>query len=105
MTIGSDTTEATDVATVRVLRLPLVDRPSRALNIQKKLLLTCSANRAPDAMASPMTTGATLREPRIGAMIPDVVMAATDTDPIARCSSAAMNHASRMLRITGAPAS
>ena len=40
MTIGSDTSEATDVATVRVLRLPLVDRPSRALNIQKKLLLT-----------------------------------------------------------------
>jgi hypothetical protein len=40
MTIGSDTTEATDVATVRVLRLPLVDRPSSALNIQKKLLLT-----------------------------------------------------------------
>jgi hypothetical protein len=40
MTIGSDTSEATEVATVRVLRLPLVDRPSRALNIQKKLLLT-----------------------------------------------------------------
>ena len=50
MTIGSDTTEATDVATVRVLRLPLVDRPSSALNIQKKLLLTWSANSAPDAM-------------------------------------------------------
>ena len=37
-----------------------MDRPSRALNIQKKLLLTWSANGAPDAMASPTTTGATL---------------------------------------------
>src|SRR5215204_3492906 len=46
MTIGSDTSEATEVATVRVLRLPLVDRPRRALNIQKKLLLTWSANSA-----------------------------------------------------------
>ena len=86
MTIGNDTTAATDVAPVRVLRLP-VDRPRRALNIQKKLLLTCSANTAPDAMASPMTMGATLMEPRIGAMIPAAVMAATDTDPIARCGA------------------
>src|SRR5215212_4930936 len=73
MTIGSDTSEATDVATVRVFKLPLVDRPSRALNIQKKLLLTWSANSAPDAMASPTTTGATLREPRIGARMPAAV--------------------------------
>ena len=38
-------------------------------------------------------------------MMPAAVMAATDTDPIARCSTAAMNHASRMLTSTGAPAS
>src|SRR5215216_6282239 len=105
MTIGSDTSEATEVATVRVLRLPLVDRPSSALNIQKKLLLTWRANSAPEAMASPTTTGATLREPRIGARMPAAVMAATDTDPIARCSTAAMNHASRMVTSTGAPTS
>ena len=38
-------------------------------------------------------------------MMPAAVMAATDTDPIARCSTAAMNHASRMLTSTGAPTS
>ena len=38
-------------------------------------------------------------------MIPAAVMAATDTDPIARCSTAAMSHASRMLRVTGAASS
>src|SRR5688572_29996076 len=56
-------------------------------------------------MASPMTTGGTLIDARTGPMIPAAVMAATDTDPIARCSTAAMSHASRMLRVTGAASS
>ena len=38
-------------------------------------------------------------------MMPAAVIAATETDPIARWSTAAMNQASRMLRMTGAPAS
>ena len=42
-------------------------------------------------------------ESRMGAMMPAAVIAATDTEPIARCRTAAMNHASRMLSRTGAP--
>lgn len=41
-------------------------------------------------------------ESRIGAMMTAAVIAATETEPIARCSTAATNQASRMLRITGA---
>jgi hypothetical protein len=40
MTIGSETTEATEVTIVRVLKVPWVDSPSSDLYIQKKLLLT-----------------------------------------------------------------
>ena len=36
---------------------------------------------------------------------PAAVSAATDTEPMARCSTAAMNHASRIESSTGAPAS
>ena len=56
-------------------------------------------------MANPMTTGKTSIDASTGPMIPAAVMAATDTDPIARCSTAAMSHASRMLRVTGAASS
>ena len=105
ITSGSETTEATEVTSVRVLSVPLVDRPSSDLNIQKKLLLTCRANIAPDAMARPTAMGEMVSESRIGAMMPAAVIAATDTEPIARCRTAAMNHASRMLSTTGAPSS
>lgn len=40
MTMGSDTSEAIEVTVVIVLSAPWVVRPRRALNIQKKLLLT-----------------------------------------------------------------
>lgn len=36
-------------------------------------------------------------ESRIGALMPATVTAATDTEPIAKCGTAAMSHASRML--------
>ena len=49
-----------------------------------------------------MTTGSTSSEPTIGEMMPAAVIAPTDTDPIAKCSTAAMHQASRMLMITGA---
>ena len=98
-TSGSETTEPSEVASVSVFRLPLVERSSRVLNIQKKLLLTCRANIAPDAMASAMTTGSTPSEPTIGAMIPAAVIAPTETEPIAKCSTAAISQASRMLMI------
>ena len=57
ITSGSDTTDATEVTRVSVLSVPFVERPSSDLNIQKKLLLTWSANIAPDAMASPIAMG------------------------------------------------
>src|SRR4051794_25975739 len=66
MTIGSETSEAREVTIVRVLKVPWVDSPSSDLNIQKKLLLTCSANIAPEAMARPMTIGDTLIDPSTG---------------------------------------
>ena len=40
MTSGNDTMDARLVTIVRVFKVPLVDRPSKPLNIQKKLLLT-----------------------------------------------------------------
>src|SRR5919112_6260012 len=95
MTIGSETTEATEVTIVRVLKVPWVESPSKDLYIQKKLLLTWSANIAPEAMARPMTIGATSIDPSTGPMIPAAAMAATETEPIARCSTAAMTQASR----------
>ena len=104
MTIGSETIEGRDATIVRVLKVPWVESPSSDLNIWKKMLLTRSANSAPDAMTRPMTIGATSIEPSTGP-IAAAVMAATDTEPIARCSTAAMSQASRMLRTTGVPSS
>src|SRR5699024_6936179 len=78
-TSGSETIEPMDVASVSVFSPPLVDRPSSVLNIQKKLLLTCSANMAPEAIASAMTTGGTPREPTIGEMMLAAVIAPTET--------------------------
>ena len=73
-----------EVAMVSVLSAPLVDRPSSDLNIQKKLLLTWSANIAPDAIASPMAMGEMVSESRIGAMIPAAVIAAIWASPTCR---------------------
>lgn len=87
---------------VNVFSVPLVDRPSRDLNIQKQLLLSRSANNEPESIAKPMAMGATSIESRIGAMMPAAVIAATETELIARCSTAATNHARRMLNTTGA---
>ena len=75
------------------------------LNIQKKLLFTCSANMAPEAIDSAMTTGSTPSESTTGAMMPAAVIAPTDTDPMAKCRTAAISHASRMLTMIGAPSS
>jgi hypothetical protein len=94
-TSGSETTAPREVARVRVFMLPLVERSSRVVNIQKKLLLTCRANIAPEAMARAITTGSTPRESTTGEMIPAAVIAPTETEPIAKCSTAAMNQANR----------
>src|SRR5699024_9181421 len=101
ITNGSETTEEMVVAMVIVFSAPLVVRPSRDLNIQKKLLLTCSANNAPEAIAKPIAIGLTATAPMIGAMMPAAAIAATDTEPMAKCSTAATNHASKMMTMAG----
>lgn len=63
------------VTVVSDLRAPVVDRPSNDLNIQKKLLLTCNANNAPEAMARPIAIGLTAIEGRTGPMMPPAVIA------------------------------
>jgi hypothetical protein len=71
------------------LSAPWVVTPRSVWNIQKKLLLTYNANSAPEPMASASITLGTSRPPMIGARIPAAVMAATETDPVARCRTAA----------------
>src|SRR5699024_12601218 len=95
ITTGSETTEEIVVAMVMVFSAPLVVRPSRDLNIQKKLLLTCSANNAPQAIAKPIAIGLTATAPMIGAMMPAAAIAATATGPMDKCSTAATHQPSK----------
>src|SRR5699024_5950040 len=101
MTTGRDTSEEIAVDTVIVFSAPLVVNPNKDLNIQKKLLLTRNANIAPEAIARPMTIGLTATTPNTGAIIPAAAMAATETEPIARCNKAATNHARTTIATVG----
>ena len=55
----SEMTEARAVTKVSAFSAPLVVTCIIVWNIQKKLLLTCSANKAPEPMARPMMIGET----------------------------------------------
>ena len=87
------------------MSVPWVVSLSSVWNIQKKLLFTCSANSAPEPMARPSTTAGTSMPPNIGASMPAAVMAATEIEPMARCKTAAINQANRIVSRAGVPAS
>jgi hypothetical protein len=82
------------MATVWVLKVPRVERPSSDWNIQKKLLLTWGTKRAPEPAASATRTTGTPRLPAMGARMPAAVIADTEIEPSATCRIAAISQTS-----------